>query len=78
MCLAVPARIQSVAGHEAVVETAGITKTIDVSLTPTVKPGDWVIVHVGFALQIIDDAKAQETLAAMAAVEQEAKEAPCP
>ena len=78
MCLAVPARIQSVAGHEAVVETAGITKTIDVSLPPTVKPGDWVIVHVGFALQIIDDAKAQETLAAMAAVAQEAKEAPCP
>lgn len=78
MCLAVPARIQSVIGHEAVVETTGITKTIDVSLTPTAKPGDWVIVHVGFALQIIDDAKAQETLATMAAVAKETKEAPCP
>ena len=76
MCLAVPARIQSVVGHEAVVETTGITKRIDVSLTPTAKPGDWVIVHVGFALQIIDDAKAQETLAAMAAVAKETKEAP--
>ena len=78
MCLAVPARIQAVTGHEAVVETAGITKTIDVSLTPTVKPGDWVIVHVGFTLQIIDDAKARETLAAMAAVAEATKEAPCP
>lgn len=78
MCLAVPARIQSVIGHEAVVETTGITKTIDVSLTPTAKPGDWVIVHVGFALQIINDAKAQETLAAMAAVAKEMKEAPWP
>lgn len=78
MCLAVPARIQSVVGHEAVVETTGITQTIDVSLTPTAKPGDWVIVHVGFALQIIDDAKAQETLAAMAAVAKETKEAPWP
>ena len=78
MCLAVPARIQSIVGHEAVVETTGITKTIDVSLTPTAKPGDWVIVHVGFALQIIDDAKAQKTLAAMAAVAKETKEAPCP
>ena len=78
MCLAVPARIQSVIGHEAVVETTGITKTIDVSLTPTAKPGDGVIVHVGFALQIIDDAKAQETLAAMAAVAKETKEAPWP
>ena len=78
MCLAVPARIQSVIGHEAVVETTGITKTIDVSLTPTAKPGDWVIVHVGFALQIINDAKAQETLAAMAAVAKETKEASWP
>ena len=78
MCLAVPARIQSVVGHEAVVETTGITKTIDVSLTPTAKPGDWVIVHVGFALQIIDDAKAQETLAAMAAVAKETKEVSWP
>ncbi len=78
MCLAVPARIQSVIGHEAVVETTGITKTIDVSLTPSAKPGDWVIVHVGFALQIIDDAKAQETLAAMTAVAKETKEAPWP
>lgn len=78
MCLAVPARIQSVVGHEAVVETTGITKTIDVSLTPTAKPGDWVIVHVGFALQIIDDVKAQKTLAAMAAVAKETKEVPWP
>lgn len=78
MCLAVPARIQSVIGHEAVVETTGITKTIDVSLTPTAKPGDWVIVHVGFALQIIDDAKAQKTLAALAAVAKETKEVPWP
>lgn len=78
MCLAVPARIQSVVDQEAVVETAGITKTIDVSLTPTAKPGDWVIVHVGFALEIIDDAKAQETLAAMAAVAKKTKEAPWP
>lgn len=78
MCLAVPARIQAVTGHEAVVETAGITKTIDVSFTPTAKPGDWVIVHVGFALQIIDDAKARDTLAAMAAVAENAKESPCP
>lgn len=78
MCLAVPARIQSVIGHEAVVETTGITKTIDVSLTPTAKPGDWVIVHVGFALQIIDDAKAQKTLATMAAVAKKTKEVPWP
>ena len=75
MCLAVPAQIQSVDGTSALAFTGGITKTIDVSLTPDVAPGDWVIVHVGFALQKIDARKAQETLAAMDAVANAAKEA---
>ncbi len=75
MCLAVPAQIQSVDGTSALALTGGITKTIDVSLTPDVAPGDWVIVHVGFALQKIDARKAQETLAAMDAVANAAKEA---
>ena len=47
---------------------SGVTKEIDVSLTPEVRHGDWVIVHVGFALQTIDAQKAQETLAQMAAL----------
>ncbi len=75
MCLAVPAQIQSVDGTSALALTGGITKTIDVSLTPDVAPGDWVIVHVGFSLQKIDARKAQETLAAMDAVANAAKEA---
>jgi len=75
MCLAVPTQIQSVDGTSALALTGGITKTIDVSLTPDVAPGDWVIVHVGFALQKIDARKAQETLAAMDAVANAAKEA---
>ncbi len=75
MCLAVPAQIQSVDGTSALALTGGITKTIDVSLTPDAAPGDWVIVHVGFALQKIDAEKAQETLAAMDAVAAAAKEA---
>lgn len=75
MCLAVPAQIQSVDGTSALALTGGITKTIDVTLTPDVAPGDWVIVHVGFALQKIDAQKAQETLAAMDAVANAAKEA---
>ena len=47
---------------------SGVTKDIDISLTPEAKAGDWVIVHVGFALQVIDAQKAAATLAAMQSV----------
>ena len=53
MCLAVPAQIESVNGTSALCVMSGVTKEIDVSLTPEVRHGDWVIVHVGFALQTI-------------------------
>lgn len=65
MCLAVPAQIISLDGTLAVAEMSGVKKQIDVTLTPEVVPGDWVVVHVGYALQHIDPEKAQETLAAM-------------
>lgn len=65
MCLAVPARIIAVdpAGLEAKADFGGIEKEIDVSLIEEPKPGDWVIVHVGFALNRIDEKEAEETLA---------------
>lgn len=68
MCLAIPAKIISVDGTTAHCEMSGVTKDVDISLTPQAKVGDWVIVHVGFALQVIDPEKAAETLVAMQAV----------
>ena len=68
MCLAIPAKILSVDGTAAHCEMSGVTKDIDISLTPEAKAGDWVIVHVGFALQVIDAQKAAATLAAMLSV----------
>ena len=68
MCLAIPAKILSVDGIAAHCEMSGVTKDIDISLTPEAKAGDWVIVHVGFALQVIDAQKAAATLAAMQSV----------
>ena len=65
MCLAVPAQIISLDGMTAVAEMSGIKKEIDVTLTPEVAPGDWVVVHVGYDLQRIDPQKALETLEAM-------------
>ena len=68
MCLAIPAKILSVDGTAAHCEMSSVTKDIDISLTPEAKAGDWVIVHVGFALQVIDAQKAAATLAAMQSV----------
>ena len=68
MCLAIPAKILSVDGTAAHCEMSGVTKDIDISLTPEAKAGDWDIVHVGFALQVIDAQKAAATLAAMQSV----------
>ena len=68
MCLAIPAKIISGDGTTAHCEMSGVTKDVDISLTPQAKAGDWVIVHVGFALNRIDEAEAQETLKALAAL----------
>ena len=63
MCLAVPAKIiRCEADNQAVCDMGGVTKTVDVSLTPDAREGDWVIVHVGFALNKIDEAQAKRTL----------------
>ena len=69
MCLAVPAQLTTVSpdGMTAAAMIGGIEKDVDVSLIDDPKSGDWVIVHVGFALNRIDEAEAQETLKAAAA-----------
>lgn len=67
MCLAVPARIVRMDSPvEALCDFGGVKKTVDVTLIEAPKVGDWVIVHVGFALEKIDEEKACETLALLA------------
>ncbi|KAB7650714.1 HypC/HybG/HupF family hydrogenase formation chaperone [Sutterella faecalis] len=68
MCLAVPAEILSVSpnGADAMASIGGIEKPVDVSLIDHPVPGDWVIVHVGFALNRIDAKEAEETLRILA------------
>ena len=50
-------------GPLARVDVLGNQRSIGISLTPGVKPGDYVLVHAGFAIQIIGPAEAEETLA---------------
>lgn len=67
MCLAVPARVTEVlTGDMAKVDAGGVAKTISLALVSDVRPGDYVIVHVGYALSRLDEAEARKTLALFA------------
>jgi hydrogenase expression/formation protein HypC len=62
MCLAVPAKIKSIKNSTANVEISGVTYEASLMLTPEAKIGDYVIIHAGFAIQILDQHEAEETL----------------
>ena len=63
MCLAIPAQVVEISGNEtAVVELGGIRKAISTALLDEVAVGDYVIVHVGYALELLNVAEAEETL----------------
>jgi hydrogenase expression/formation protein HypC len=69
MCLAVPARIEQVNGVDtAIVNLGGVRKEISLALVEDVMVGDYVIVHVGYALQKLDEDEALRTLALFAEV----------
>lgn len=62
MCLAIPALIKSIDGSEAEVEIGGISRKASLTLTPEARVGDYVLLHTGYAINIIDQAEAEETL----------------
>ncbi len=62
MCLAIPALIKSIDGSEAEVEIGGISRKASLMLTPEAKVGDYVLLHTGYAINVIDQAEAEETL----------------
>ena len=67
MCLAIPARVVEIgAGDAAVVDLGGVRKEISLALVDAVVVGDYVIVHVGYALNKLDPEEAEKTLALFA------------
>ncbi len=62
MCLAIPVRIVSIDGDEAETEIAGVRRRVSIAFTPEAKAGDYVLLHTGYAIGIIDEAEAEETL----------------
>lgn len=70
MCLAIPGLVESTYSENdmflATVNFNGVKRRICLTYTPEAKPGDYVLVHVGFALTVVDEKEAAETLKALA------------
>jgi hydrogenase expression/formation protein HypC len=67
MCLAVPGKILSMSGDDPLniigkVSFGGVVKEVNLAYVPEAKIGDYVVVHVGFALNIVDEEAALQTL----------------
>ena len=65
MCLGIALKIVEIDGNIGVGEVNGIKKNIRLDLVPSIKLGDFVMVHAGFALDIIDEATAKENIEAL-------------
>ena len=70
MCLAVPAQLIAVNDAIGTVELTGATRDCSLLLVPDAKVGDWLLVHAGFAVQIVDEEEAQKTLEAFKELEE--------
>ncbi len=62
MCLAIPVKITKITGTLAEVDMAGTKRQADVRFVEGVAPGDYVLVHAGFAIEKIDEKEARATL----------------
>ena len=70
MCLGIPGRVVEIVDDQfdiAKVEVSGVRRNISIALVRPdgIIPGDWVLVHIGFAMSKIDETEAQETLKAL-------------
>lgn len=66
MCLGIPGKIISIYEDHgtkmAKVDFGGVTREVCIEVIPEAKPGDWTIIHAGFALNLLSEEEAQETL----------------
>ena len=62
MCVAVPGKIKSIKAGSAEVDFSGVTRSVSLDLVPSARKNDYVLVHAGFAIQVLDPADAAETL----------------
>ena len=64
MCLAIPGKVLKIEGQVAAVDFGGARREVKLDLLRDVREGDYVLVHVGYAIQVLDEVKAKEILSA--------------
>ena len=62
MCLAVPVKITSIEGNQADVDIGGVSRRVSIALTPEAEVGNYVLLHTGYAINVLNEEEAQETL----------------
>ena len=62
MCLAIPAKVKDIKDEIAIVEIGNVEREAGIMLVPEVKIGDYVLLHAGYAIQIIDEEEAGKTM----------------
>ena len=63
MCLAIPAQVKSIdKDNLATVDILGVTREVALDLTPSAEVGSYVLIHAGFAIEVVSEEAAQETL----------------
>ena len=77
MCLAIPGELIAAEGdtpetRSGTVSFGGIRRTVNLAFVPEARPGDFVLVHVGFALAVIDEVEAEKTLALITEMDEDA------
>ncbi len=75
MCLAVPGKIESISGDDPLtrmgrVSFGGVVKDISLAYTPEAKVGDYILAHVGFALNVVDEEEAQQVFEYLRQIEE--------
>ena len=70
MCLAVPAQLVRVNEFVGTIELSGIQRDCSLMLVPEAKVGDWILVHAGFAVQVVDEEEARRTMEAFKELEE--------
>jgi hydrogenase expression/formation protein HypC len=66
MCVATPMRLVSVSGDEGRAEQGGVTRSVSLALLESAAPGDYVLIHAGFAIAVVDEEEARLSLEAIA------------
>lgn len=74
MCLAIPMQLIERREFDGVADLNGVRRTVALMLTPDAALGDWVLVHAGYAITVVDEEEAANTLSLLEALEVELAE----